>query len=130
MQFGIHVTWEWAEKCQGWRLPFTQRLQKKYQPHFAVTHGCRVDLRDRQVGSLLKKGWKLMTTSEPLAQQIDLRCKCPRDFKHGKCEGSTTGETAYYTDFFAKRVAKAILNEVSHERYEKMFHGQLGLVER
>ena len=26
IQHGIHVTWEWSQKCQGWRLPIMQDL--------------------------------------------------------------------------------------------------------
>ena len=36
IQKGIHATWEWSQSCQGWRLPFMQRLVQKHNPSFAV----------------------------------------------------------------------------------------------
>ena len=80
IQLGIHVTWEWSEKCQGWRLPFMQKLQKKYQPYVVTVHGCRVGLRDPKSSGLLKKGWKIMTSLKKLAEAMDMRCKCPPNY--------------------------------------------------
>ena len=97
IQQGIHVTWEWAERCLGWRLPLMQNLQKKYQLFFGVTHGCRVGLRDQKTQGLLHQGWKFMTTQQSMADLLERRCKCPPNYKHAKCEGGNAGMTAYYT---------------------------------
>ena len=78
-QKGIHVSWEWAQKCQAWRLPLIQQLIHKYQPWCSVVNGCQVNLRDPKKGGLLHKGWKVMTTHQRMAQLLDLPCRCPKD---------------------------------------------------
>ena len=71
---GIHCTWEWAEKCEAWRLPVMQALRKRYQLHEAVTSGCRVNLRTKLDQKLMRKGWRIVTTQERLAQVLQLPC--------------------------------------------------------
>ena len=58
IQLGIHCTWEWAERCEAWRLPLMQRLLRQLNLHVAVTKGCSVGLRDR-AGVPMQKGGKL-----------------------------------------------------------------------
>lgn len=127
VQQGIHVTWEWAERCQAWRLPLIQRLQEKYRPHMVVTHGCQVNLRNIK-GRLIKKGWKLMTTHKRLADMMDLPCKCPKHQVHGVCEGSETRKTAYYTKEYAKRYWEAIRYELDHNQLVDEMMGESGLI--
>ena len=114
LQRGIHVSWEWSQYCQGWRLPFMQKLIAKYDPYFGTTQGCRVGLRDPKTQNLLKKGWKIMSTSRKLAETMNMPCLCPKGYSHAKCEGSLTGLTAYYTMDFVKRVAQCMTQEMSH----------------
>ena len=114
-QKGIHVTWELAERCQAWRLPLIQKLMKRYQPYTAVTHGCRVNLRDQRTQALLHKGWRVMTTHKRLSEMLEQRCQCKKGYQHAKCESGLARSTAYYTPEYANRVAKAMLQEMSHE---------------
>ena len=114
IQRGCHVTWEWSEKCQAWRLPLIQKIMSRYQMWVSVVHGCQVNLRDPKTKHHLHKGWKLMTTHKRLSRMMDLPCKCYKDTKHAKCEGRLTGLSAYYTPEFAKRVVSAILQEMTH----------------
>ena len=130
IQMGIHVTWEWAEKCQGWRLPFMQRIQKKYEPYMCVTHGCQVNLRDPVSQQLLHKGWKLMTTHQRLRDLMQLPCRCPKGYKHGKCEGGLARLSAYYTPEYVKRVAVAMLHDMTHTMIQKELEGRSVLLER
>ena len=130
IQQGIHVTWEWAERCLGWRLPLIQNLQKKYQPFFGVSHGCRVGLRDPKTQGLMHKGWKFMTTQQSMADLLERRCKCPPNYKHAKCEGGNAGMTAYYTPELVKLVCKGIFRELDHQLLQKEMEGRSCLLSR
>ena len=111
VQRGIHVSLELAEKCQAWRLPIFQSLQTKYNMYQAVSKGCRVNLRDK-AGVLMQKGWRILTTHRRLSEILELPCRCPKAFKHGKCEGSAASKSELYTREFAKRAAKGIVQEL------------------
>ena len=108
VQEGIPVTWEWSETCDAWRLPMVQKVFQRYPPLFSVVKGFRVDLRNPKSRAYLGKGWKLATTHELLAKRMHLTCVCQE--KHVLCQGSLTRMSAYYTETFAKRVCKAILD--------------------
>lgn len=82
---GIHVTWEWSQSCQAWRLPLLQNLVRRFNPLFAVVRGCRVDLKGPS-GDYISKGWKLMTTHQLLARRMDLACQCSPKVTHLKYE--------------------------------------------
>lgn len=123
IQQGIHVTWEWSEKCQGWRLPLIQTLQNKYQLYGAVVHGCQVNLRRKRTQQLMRKGWKLMTTHKRVAEIMHLPCRCPKQYQHGICEGDMTRKSAYYTDEYAKRFIRAIQVEMVQSELVEEFQG-------
>ena len=110
-QLGIPCTWEWSETCDARRLPMVQRVFQKYNPFMVVTNGCRVGLRDPKSQGLIQKGWQLATTPEGLAKAMDLPCHCSGT--HVKCQGKLTKESAYYTDDFARRVCRALLQGVT-----------------
>ncbi len=119
-QKGIPVTWEWSETCDAWRLPMVQRVFERYPPMFCVVKGCRVNLRDLKTKRPLSKGWKLGTTHPRIHDRMSLPCTC-QDKVHAPCQGRMTRESAYYTDDFAKRVCRAILEEVgSRELHEEL----------
>ena len=114
VQLGIHVTWELSERCQAWRLPLLTGLAQKYGLYKAVTKGCAVNLRDDQ-GSLMQKGWRVMTSLKRLAETLDLPCRCPQNYKHGICEGNNTERSAFYTPEYSRRVARVLCRELGHE---------------
>lgn len=122
IQQGIHCTWEWSQSCQAWRLPLIQELVRKFQPFFAIVRGCRVGLCDKH-GSLVSKGWKLMTTHKLLAERMTLPCQCGPKTVHVKCEGSVTSTTAYYTPDFGRRVCQALLQGSDRETVSKELNG-------
>ena len=128
VQRGIHVTWEWSQSCQAWRLPMLQELVRRIQPFFAVVRGCRINLRSSK-GDFLSKGWKLMTTHQLLSKRMNLPCQCPPSVLHAKCEGSETAKTAFYTKEFAERVCKAVLQGLEKQDVLKELKGETTLVE-
>ena len=128
VQRGIHVTWEWSQSCQAWRLPMLQQLIRRVQPFFAVVRGCRINLRSSK-GDFVSKGWKLMTTHQLLSKRMNLPCQCPPNVSHTKCEGSETAKTAYYTKEFAERVCKAVLQGLEKQDVLKELKGETVLVE-
>ena len=112
-QLGITCTWEWSERCHAWRLPMVQRVFNRIKPRFVVVKGCRVGLKDQKTGLLLQKGWKLATTHELLGDRMHMPCQ--GNHEHGTCQGHLTRESAYYTEAFAKRVCRAILDGTTHQ---------------
>ena len=129
VQAGIHCTIEMSERCDAWRLPLFQHLQRKLQMRVAVTQGCRVQLRDRKGERLLRKGWKLMTTHARLAEKMSLPCACDRKYQHGRCEGTSALDSAFYTPNFAQRVAAVLCQELSYQAVLQESEGQSTLPE-
>ena len=123
IQMGIHCSWEWAERCEAWRLPLMQRLLKQLNLHVAITKGCTVGLRDR-AGVPMQKGWKVATTHERLAQVLNRPCRCPKGFRHGKCEGSETRKSERYTTAYARLVAQALTQELTATSVHRECHGE------
>ena len=128
MQTGVHATWEWAQRCQAWRLPFMQRLDKKYVPYYAVTQGCQVGLKDPKSGRLMHKGWKLMTSHARMAEHMQLPCLCGAGQHHAKCEGQLATNSAFYTPNFVKRVAYVLQHEMSQKNLVREMEGQTSLL--
>ena len=114
VQHGIHCVWSMSEKSDAWRLPVLQKLQQHGSNKLAVTHGCQVDLRSSDGDKLMKKGWKLITTHARLAQVMDRRCMCAKDYVHGRCEGQGVSRNLDYTEQYARRAAEAITMELNH----------------
>ena len=129
VQLGIHVTWEWPEHSNAWRLPVMQRLVQKYNLQVVTCKGCRVNARHSKSQLLLQKGWKLATTCARMAEVMQLSCRCGRDYVHGRCEGWETSRTRDYTPEFAKRVAQVMLQELNHQQVQWECQGQTSLPE-
>ena len=126
VQQGIHVSWEWAQRSQAWRLPLVQNLLKKYQLYVAVVSGCRVNLRDPKTQKLMSKSWKVMTTHKRLSESLTLPCMCGKHYSHARCEGGLAGMTAYYTPEMAKRIVKVFEQELDSEHLQKELRGERG----
>ena len=124
-QNGTPVTWEWSETNDAWRLPMVQRVFAKYPPKFCVVKGCRVNLRDLKTRIPLQKGWKLATTHALMSQNMSLPCTCQAP--HAPCQGRMTRESAYYTDDFARRVCKTILEDISNQDLRAEVTGHTGV---
>ena len=123
VQRGTHVVWELSQSCQAWRLPVLQNLIKRYDPYFAIVRGCQVNLRNPQK-HFISKGWKLMTTHEPLSIRMHLPCHCAPGTYHAPCEGSVARSTAYYTREFALRACREILRGGNREQWLKELKGK------
>ena len=78
----------------------------------------------------LHKGWKTMTTHQRMADMMNQRCKCHAGYKHAKCEGGLARGTAYYTPEFAKRVVKALLQELSKNGLQQEINGRKTLLSK
>ena len=128
VQEGIHVSWEWAERCQGWRLPFMQKLSKKYNPFYSTTHGCQVNLRDPGSQRLVHKGWRVMSTHARLSDLLGLPCRCGPGYHHAKCEGHVASRGAFYTPEFVKRVCLGITQELTPHMLTRELEGQTCLL--
>eukprot|EP00439_Symbiodinium_sp_Y106_P025508 s4411_g3.t1 len=111
VQRGIHATIEMSEHCQAWRLPIFAQLRAKYNLHEAVTKGCRVGLRGGPQEPLLQKGWRIVTTQEKLASELQLPCRCNKGYQHGRSEGRVLKESECYTKEYVRRAATAIMCE-------------------
>ena len=123
-QLGCHVTWEWSERCDGWRMPWMQRMIKELGMQTAVTHGCTVGLRSSKDKRLLRKGWKIATTHARLAEAMQSVCKCPQQYQHGRCEGQDAESSARYTPEYARRVARVLCQELSHGQVHEECRGK------
>ena len=103
LQQGSHVTWEWPEHSDAWRLPFMQRLKQQSGLLEVVTKGCRVNARAQGSQKLLGKGWKMWTSCPRLAEVMSLPCRCSKDYKHGQSNGLEAQRSERYTYEFARR---------------------------
>ena len=124
VQKGVHVTLELSERCQAWRTPLLQNLQNKYSLYSAITRGCRVGLRGKRDGQLLRKGWRIVTSCKRLAEELDLPCRCSRNYQHGKCEGQAAKDSELYTPEFTRRASKVILQKLDHMSLLSEVQGQ------
>lgn len=111
VQRGIHVTVEMSERCQAWRLPMFAQLRDKYALYEAVAKGCRVGLRAGPKEPLLQQGWRLLTTHQRLASEMQLPCRCAKSYVHARSEGSAVKLCEGYTQEFVRRAAQAIMRE-------------------
>ena len=125
-QLGCHVTWEWSERCDGWRMPWMQRMIQELGMKTAVTHGCRVGLKSSKDHRLLRKGWKIATTSR-LAEVMHATCQCPSQYQHGRCEGQDAETSARYTSEYARRVARVLCQELNHSQVVDECRGKSAL---
>ena len=126
MQQGTHVTVEMPAKNNAWRLPVFQKLKAKCQMWFATAQGCMVDRKDAK-GVKTRNGWSVLTSHRRLHRTLDLPCKCPRQVVHGRAELGQDRDI--YTEAFARKVCRAILQEGTHHEILAECSGSTGLLE-
>ena len=114
IQKGIHVTFELADRSDAWRLPLLNQLQHKYNLFRAVASGCACNLRDSKSGKLIQRGWRILTTHKRLAETFEAPCRCPRTYNHGRCTGKQGQGGSHYTPELSFRVARVLVQEMSH----------------
>ena len=129
LQEGIHVSWEWPEHSDAWRLPFMRRFREQFGLHEAVTKGCRVNARQLSTQQLLSKGWRIWTSCARLAEVMHLPCRCDKGYQHGQCVGPEALRSERYTYEFAKRVGGVFLQELSHQQVLEESSGKTRLPE-
>ena len=114
IQKGIHVTLELADRSDAWRLPVLNQLHHKYSMFKAVASGCAFNLREPKSGKLIQRGWRILTTHKRLAETFEAPCRCPRTYSHGRCTGKPGFGSSHYTSELAYRVARVLVQEMSH----------------
>ena len=114
MQRGIHCTFCLPERCEAWRLPLFQSLQQRYHLGTAVTKGCQVGFRSQGDKRLLQWGWKLMSSHKRLLEQMDLPCRCGKQYQHGRCESLRTPGPVEFTEAYVRKVAEVLCQEFSY----------------
>ena len=128
IQQGCHVSIMLPDRCQAWRLPLFAKIRDKYGLFSGTTRGCAVNLRHPKDHRLMQQGWKVLTTQRRLAEVLDLRCACSKEYKHGCCSGHVDRPGNHYTKEFAHRAARALVQELSHEATLKECQGDTCLV--
>lgn len=103
---GSEIHWELSEKCEAWKLPFLQEFLMDLKLQTVTTHGCTVNLRARDTGELMCKGWKIATSNRNLLRHMHLPCQ--RNHRKSVCESGRTLQSAFYTPVFAKKVIEAL----------------------
>ena len=129
MQSGIHCTLSLPERCEAWRLPLFQSLQRRYHLGTSVTKGCQVGFRNQGEGKLLQWGWKVMSSHKRLLEQMDLPCRCSKSYQHGRCESLRTPGHVEYTEDYARRAAETLCQEFSYGTLMRECEGQSVLPE-
>ena len=114
IQQGIHVTLELPDRSEAWRLPVLNRIQQKYGLQRAVVRGCALGLRDKLGEGLSGRDWRVLTTHKRLADSLHLPCQCKKGHQHGKSEEEPQKPQSRYPEALAKRVARVLLQELTH----------------
>ena len=130
VQLGIHVSWVWPVQCQAWRLPVMQRLSQRYHLHEGVARACSLGLRHPKTQKFLSQAWKVQTTCSRIARIMDLPCRCPRGYNHGTVEAYKSERHEVYPQALADRVAKVIVQELSHPEVIQECEGRSVLPEQ
>ena len=128
LQQGIHVVLELPEKSLAWRMPLFASVKQKYGLSEVTTSGCAMNLRDKH-GSFVKSGLRFLTTHRRLARALDIPCRCPRNYVHGRQEHAKRDSEREYTHEFIKRVVKHIGHELESGECEKEIAGSTQLPE-
>ncbi|CAK0796441.1 unnamed protein product [Prorocentrum cordatum] len=113
---GKHAHWEWPIKCEGWGHRMIRQMIEDCSMTVVQVAGCQLGVKNEKSQPLLKE-WLIATTSSKMAARMAL--ECPGGHKHGDLTGgSLTAATSYYTDEFAKRAVRAMIEEVSPDYRE------------
>ena len=96
----VDFYWEWPHLCQGWQIPEMLAIRDFLERHGrcwkgARVDGCRYGMMDVDQGQLVRKMWRVMTTSEDYVNMFG-RKVCMGDHEHTPIEGKQTSTTSYY----------------------------------
>ena len=110
LELGGEIGWEWPRDNRGWQLPKVQKffnmLEDAGKLFTARVDGCAYDLRDKS-GALLKKPWKIRTSSQTMA--MALQRTCPGGHDHKECLGGTIArDSGFYPQAMCDVIQKAV----------------------
>ena len=105
-QHGAQVHWELSERCEAWKLTPIVNLTQELRLQKVTTHGCTVNLRARDTGELMCKGWTVATANTNLLRHLHLPCQ--RNHKKTVCESGRPLDSASYTPVFVRKVVEAL----------------------
>ena len=115
---GKHAHWEWPIKCEGWGHAMIRKMVEDCAMTVVKAAGCQLGVKNEKGQPLLKE-WLIATTSPKMAARMSL--ECPGNHQHGELTGGgLTASTSYYTDEFAKRAVRAMIEEGSPDYHEFM----------
>ena len=106
---GGDVFFEWPQNSSGWvrddvKSFFDRRQDEYFEAKF---HGCAIGLRSKK-DAPIKKPWKVMSTSQRLAEALaEHQCTHTAD-EHQKCEGSETTRSAMYPAYMCHVIASTL----------------------
>ena len=106
---GGSATFEWPRFCTGWvEVEELSHMVTKYNMFSTYPCGCGFNLAIKGLKPL--KPWRIITTHERLAVELDSRRCChPKNFVHDKLEG---GNLAYLSGFYNREMAISILGSL------------------
>ena len=118
---GGECVWEWPWVNGGWDFrvvkEFIKWLVDKGLFHRVRLDGCQVDARTHDTHELMLKPWKIITTSEHMAQCLDLRCT--HDHDHAPCMGHDRAhKSELYPRKMCERVSRVVLDYLHHSPHE------------
>ena len=123
LELGGEIAWEWPRDNRGWQLPkvqkFFRNLEEKAKLFTARVDGCAYDLRDRH-GALLKKPWKIKTSSQTMAMALERRC--PGGHDHQECLGGTVArDSGFYPQAMCDVIQKAVREMLNTQNVDSVF---------
>lgn len=103
---GTEVHWEFAQRCEAWKLPMIESYIQEFSLKKVSCNGCAVGLRTRDGKLALCKAWTIASRNQHLLRHLDLRCQ--GNHPKGKCERGEAAHTSRYTVPFARKVIDSL----------------------
>ncbi|CAK0839942.1 unnamed protein product, partial [Prorocentrum cordatum] len=113
---GGHAHWEWPIKCEGWGHALIRQMIEACSMTAVKVAGCQLGVKNEKGEPLLQE-WLIATTSPKMAARM--ATECPGGRRHGELMGGgLTASTSYYTDEFAQRTARAMIEGAAPDYHE------------
>lgn len=100
----LHVGFEWPRFSDGWQLQELEELGRT-ATLTAEFDGCAYNLKAK-TGQLLKKPWRVQTTSPIVAQSLVKKCSGTHD--HAECRGQDATQSGLYSRTLVQALVKAM----------------------
>ncbi|CAK0792341.1 unnamed protein product, partial [Prorocentrum cordatum] len=104
------------KEYKGWGHAMIRKMIDDCSMTVVKVAGCQLGVKN-ETGEPLLKEWLIATTSPKMAARM--ATECPGDHRHGELmSGSLTASTSYYTDEFARRAVRAMIEEAAPDYHE------------